>query len=229
MDIFEKTQTQESSKLKQKTKTQAKNPKKLKPQNSIMGICTQIIEFHKSKSHFMPRFPRFLAQSLVFIWKTQAQNSISGKFIWSICRNVVQFLSLTYAHCMRNKQAQKLTKQRKCEATGNIGISITGYLSHPEGNSYSIHMPQPRKLIGTNVPPNRLWNLESGTNGNTPFTLKNLQIFMCKPRTKEAIWPSSHKCGFCKCIFLVCGTTRRRHDMCAECIQCATFFIQVAL
>ena len=42
----------------------------------------------------MPRFPIFLAQSLVFIWKTQAQNSISGKFIWSICRNRVQFLSL---------------------------------------------------------------------------------------------------------------------------------------
>ena len=76
MDIFEKTQTQESSKLKQKTQTQAENLKKLKPQNSIMGNFTQIIEFHKSKSHFMRRFQRFLAQSLVFIWKTQAQKSI---------------------------------------------------------------------------------------------------------------------------------------------------------
>ena len=48
----------------------------------------------------MQRLLKLLAQNLVFIWKTQAQNSISGKFIWSICRNVVQFLSLVYVHIM---------------------------------------------------------------------------------------------------------------------------------
>ena len=74
---------------------------------------------------------------------------------WQAATDIQMALIIAFVctHCMRNKQAQKLTKQRKCEATGNIGISITGYLSHPEGNSYSIHMPQPRTLIGTNVPP----------------------------------------------------------------------------
>ena len=44
----------------------------------------------------MRRLLKLLAQSLIFKWKTPAQNSISGKYIWSICRNLVQFLDTWY-------------------------------------------------------------------------------------------------------------------------------------
>ena len=92
-----------------KLKTQAKNSNSSKKPSKTQAIKLNYEQFHsnywisfgikhkfanQNQSHFMPRCPIYLAQSLVFIWKTQAQNSISGKFIWSICRNLVQFLSL---------------------------------------------------------------------------------------------------------------------------------------
>jgi len=45
LDIFEKTQTQGNSKLKQETQTQATNLQKLKQLNSSIGNFNKVIEF----------------------------------------------------------------------------------------------------------------------------------------------------------------------------------------
>ena len=74
MDIFEKTQTQENSKLKQKTQTQAKRHQNSSHKTISSAISLQIlnssgekIKILLVKSQLIPRFLRFFSQSLLFV------------------------------------------------------------------------------------------------------------------------------------------------------------------
>ena len=50
---------------------------------------------HAKITIYAKKTPTIFAECLVLLWKTQARNSISYKFILPICRYLVQFLSLT--------------------------------------------------------------------------------------------------------------------------------------
>ena len=73
MDIFEKTQTQENSKLKEKTQTQAKRHKNSSHKTKLSAISLKVLNFSVTKikillviSQLIPRILRFFAHSLVF-------------------------------------------------------------------------------------------------------------------------------------------------------------------
>ena len=72
-DIFEKTQTQENSKKKQKDlKNSSHKTKLLTILLKLLNFCRKKSRILLVKSLFIPRFLRFFAQSLVFDRKTQA-------------------------------------------------------------------------------------------------------------------------------------------------------------
>jgi len=52
LDIFEKTQTQENSKLKEKTQTQAKIHKNSSHETKLSAISLKVVNFSRKKSKF---------------------------------------------------------------------------------------------------------------------------------------------------------------------------------